>query len=238
MSTILKALEKVEENERTGRASAVREVGGSTPEAAAVEPAPPMEPGAASPERRRLPWRGALIGATAVAVTLGLAWSWTPQPAEQEIASLEVLPAEPPPETVPAEPVRMASVPPVEADTVVIPEPPPIAVAAEIQPTALPEREVPARPQVAIPKPKPKPRSKPAPPRVAVVPPPPVVHVAGTIWHPSPDRRSARVEVEGFAEPLELREGDAVGVLVVAEIQPSAVVFLHGSTRLRRSVGR
>lgn len=237
MSTILKALEKVEQNERTGRASGVAEFGGSTP-----EPVPPTEPGAASQERRRLPWRGALIGATAVAVTLGLAWSWTPQPAEQEIASLEVLPAEPPPETVPAEPVRMASVPPVEADTVVIPEPPPIAVAAEIQPTAeeplLREREAPAPPQVAIPKLKPKPRPKPAPPKVAVVPPPPVVHVVGTIWHPRTDRRSARVEVEGFSEPLELREGDAVGVLVVVEIQPSAVIFLHGGIRLRRNVGR
>ncbi|MCP3986066.1 MAG: hypothetical protein GY723_16915 [bacterium] len=64
------------------------------------------------------------------------------------------------------------------------------------------------------------------------------MHVAGTVWHPDPDRRRASVEVQGFSEPLDLKEGDAVGVLVVAEIQPSAVVFLHGSRRLRRSVGR
>jgi len=64
------------------------------------------------------------------------------------------------------------------------------------------------------------------------------VNVERTVWHPSPERRSARVVVEGFPEPLELKEGDAVGVLVVAEIQPSAVVFLHGGARLRRPVGR
>ncbi len=59
-----------------------------------------------------------------------------------------------------------------------------------------------------------------------------------TTWHPTPERRAARVVVEGFADPLELREGDAVGVLVVSEIQPSGVVFLHGGTKLRRKVGR
>lgn len=94
-------------------------------------------------------------------------------------------------------------------------------------------------PQVAKPKPQPAPSqvAKPTP-QVANVSRPPSVHVSRTVWHPNPDRRSALVEIEGFSEPLELREGDAVGVLVVAEIQPSAVIFLHGGNRLRRAVGK
>ena len=58
-----------------------------------------------------------------------------------------------------------------------------------------------------------------------------------TVWHPTPARRVARIEVEGREGLLELREGDAVGTLVVSEIQPSGVVFLHGGEKLRRKVG-
>jgi hypothetical protein len=47
----------------------------------------------------------------------------------------------------------------------------------------------------------------------------------------------ARIEVEGSKGTLELHEGDAVGTLVVAEIQPSGVVFLHGGEKLHRKVG-
>ena len=70
------------------------------------------------------------------------------------------------------------------------------------------------------------------------LPPPPELHVLRTTWHPKAERRSAKVEVEGMKEPVELREGDAVGILVVSRIEPSAVVFLHGGTELRRSVGK
>ena len=66
---------------------------------------------------------------------------------------------------------------------------------------------------------------------------PPKVTVERTIWHPIPERRWARIEVEGRKEALELHEGDAVGTLVVAEIQPSGVVFLHGGERFHRKVG-
>jgi hypothetical protein len=72
---------------------------------------------------------------------------------------------------------------------------------------------------------------------VASVPPPPEIRVEGTAWHPSPERRTARVVVQGRAGVLELHEGDAVGTLVVSEIQPSGVVFLHGGAELRRGVG-
>ncbi len=85
--------------------------------------------------------------------------------------------------------------------------------------------------------------SAPPPPRPApvetpvVIPPPPDIAVLKTAWHPDATRRSARIEVEGFPESVELREGDAVGTLVVVSIEPSAVVFLHGGEELRRQVG-
>jgi hypothetical protein len=66
---------------------------------------------------------------------------------------------------------------------------------------------------------------------------PPKVTVEKTVWHPTPERRVARIEVEGFKGKLELHEGDAVGTLVVSEIQPSGVVFLHGGEKLHRKVG-
>jgi hypothetical protein len=83
----------------------------------------------------------------------------------------------------------------------------------------------------------PAPAPAPAKPDVAVVPAPPDVVVRGTVWHPQAERRRATVEVEGHRGPLELREGDAVGALVVAKIEPSGVVFLHGGATLRRGVG-
>ncbi len=74
--------------------------------------------------------------------------------------------------------------------------------------------------------------------RTAALPRAPKVTIERTVWHPTADRRSARVLVDGMKGPLELKEGDAVGVLVVSEINPSSVVFLHGANRIKRSVGR
>ena len=65
----------------------------------------------------------------------------------------------------------------------------------------------------------------------------PDVTVVRTAWHPSTDRRSAKVRLESTEEVMTLREGDAVGALVVKEISPSAVVFETGGVELRRRVG-
>jgi hypothetical protein len=67
---------------------------------------------------------------------------------------------------------------------------------------------------------------------------PPRVTVKKTIWHPTPERRVARIEVEGHEGPIELHEGDAFGLLVVAEIEPSKVVFLHRGKEFHRKVGQ
>jgi hypothetical protein len=61
--------------------------------------------------------------------------------------------------------------------------------------------------------------------------------VERTRWHPTPERRLAWVTVEGFVGVQEVSEGEAVGALVVKEIKPSSVVFLHGAETLSRRVG-
>jgi hypothetical protein len=64
--------------------------------------------------------------------------------------------------------------------------------------------------------------------------------VERTFWHPLPDRRRAEMEWAGDEPMLTLREGDAVGRLVVLEIKPSGVVFEdsdRSGMRIERRVG-
>ena len=65
----------------------------------------------------------------------------------------------------------------------------------------------------------------------------PDVLVRRTTWHPTPDRRSASVRVGATGQELTLREGDAVGGLVLKEISPSSVLFEAGEVEIRRRVG-
>jgi hypothetical protein len=63
------------------------------------------------------------------------------------------------------------------------------------------------------------------------------VRVEQTFWHPRPDRRVAVLALPGREQPLRVREGDAVGALVVSEIEPSGVVFTQQGQRVRRALG-
>lgn len=65
----------------------------------------------------------------------------------------------------------------------------------------------------------------------------PDVSILRTAWHPQPERRSARIQLAKSEDVLTLREGDAVGSLVVKEITPSSVLFAAGDVELRRRVG-
>jgi hypothetical protein len=65
----------------------------------------------------------------------------------------------------------------------------------------------------------------------------PDVYVARTLWHPIAERRVAIVEIGEGGEAVELHEGDAIGPLVVGEIEPSGVFFYHDGVELRRRVG-
>jgi hypothetical protein len=65
----------------------------------------------------------------------------------------------------------------------------------------------------------------------------PDVVVVRTSWHPTPDRRTARIRVVASDEILTLRQGDAIGGLVIQEITPSSVLFQAGEIEIRRKVG-
>jgi hypothetical protein len=66
----------------------------------------------------------------------------------------------------------------------------------------------------------------------------PDVSVVRTSWHPTSARRSAKIRVEATDQILTLREGDAIGGLIVHEISPSSVVFKVGDVEIRRRVGQ
>jgi hypothetical protein len=107
-------------------------------------------------------------------------------------------------------------------------------------PRAQPSLPVPAPPVTPAPAAEAPPGPEPAP-VIAAAPPPvraavPEVRVERTLWHPQATRRVA-VVLLGAEEPREVHEGDALGPLVVAKIEPSGVVFVHEGVELRRRVG-
>jgi hypothetical protein len=215
VSTILKALRRLEQEKVRGAVRPLRE-----------QIAVPMEP-----HRRWLPW--VLAGGT---LSLGLALGATVMPTWPGGSVLSI----PSRSSEVAAAESVAQVPePAVAQT---PEPAPVATRVEVysvpppaaEPRPATESERDALLDVAAFK-----ASHTGPvarqaPRVRV----PQVSVMQTVWHPQTSQRTAQVEVENFDEPLSLREGDAVGSLVVKRIEPSAVVFLHGSVEIRQRVGR
>ena len=59
-----------------------------------------------------------------------------------------------------------------------------------------------------------------------------------TLWHPSSDRRSAMIRVDGEDDTRQMVEGDSVGGLVLLKIEPSGVVFAHDGVQIQRRVGQ
>ena len=124
------------------------------------------------------------------------------------------------------------------------PEPPPAVAPA---PRTEPEPAAPVAPVSTV-RTKPPFKEEPAPlvheragiagqPEVAARTPLPGLVVERTLWHPDAGRRRAVLQVEGRDGTVELREGDAVGDLVVQQIDPSGVLFLHRGVEIRRRVG-
>jgi hypothetical protein len=66
----------------------------------------------------------------------------------------------------------------------------------------------------------------------------PLISVGKTIWHPDADRRLAIVELTESGEELRLKEGDAVGPLVIDTIRPSGVLFVHDGVQVEYRVGQ
>ena len=65
----------------------------------------------------------------------------------------------------------------------------------------------------------------------------PTLSVEKTIWHPDADRRVAVVKLIDPDEVLRLKEGDAVGPLVVKVIKPGSVLFYHDGVEIVYNVG-
>ncbi len=65
----------------------------------------------------------------------------------------------------------------------------------------------------------------------------PTLSVEKTIWHPNADRRVAVLKLIDTDEVLRLKEGDAVGPLVVKVIKPGSVLFDHDGIEIVYNVG-
>jgi hypothetical protein len=136
-------------------------------------------------------------------------------------------------------------------------ESPPRPAAAYVRSAPPPpvKRAAPApKPSAPQPAPKPKPAASAAPLAIAAAAPQPdevrpseqkviprakvpALTIEKTIWHPDAGRRLAIVKLMDSEEPLRLKEGDAIGPLVVESIKPSSVVFDHDGIEVTYSVG-
>jgi hypothetical protein len=149
-----------------------------------------------------------------------------PKPAPEQVANAESPAPRTSENSVSAKPL---SAPPVPAEVVAAaPKPAPVtpapveiaAVAAKPPPTA------------SVPAPAREPERKVV--QRASVPP---LSVEKTIWHPDAYRRVAVVKLIDAEEVLRLKEGDAVGPLVVRTINPGSVLFNHDGIEIRYNVG-
>lgn len=210
----------------------------------------PGAAGADDPSRRILapePARPAPNGSVAVsALPVAPASRAQPSPRSAPAPRPVTLQAAPPP-PAPEPAVELAFVeaprtPPFAAESPAAPQPPHAEKSAASAPKPAPR----ARPAVPLKRPgepigstdRPVAKTADATPieRVARLDVPDVT-VIRTSWHPDSSRRSARVRVEASDDVLTLKEGDAVGALVIKEISPSAVVFEAGEVEVRRRVG-
>lgn len=247
MSTILKALRRLEEQKHTGAERPLRDEVVLAPARGA----------------QRSGWTRALVAGAVLAVAgLLLLRALVPEPeagprAEAEATALPEVAAAPPPETT----TITISAPPVAAPNVVVPvpsqpqdfeivRPDPTAPARPLAPLPLPtigEEEYAAEPEPPRPIPRAgveevpveyvdEPLDEAPEPRVVAKAGSPV-RVARTLWHPTPERRLAWVEVDGQIALREVREGERVGPYVVREIEPTAVLFADGLVEMRQEVG-
>lgn len=257
MSTILKALRRLEGERRMAREGrALRE------EIVALRPGE-----VAAPRPARTFWWVGGVGLLLVALMVGgLLWLRERPAARAPAPVARVEPAAPAPEPARAAPEPPAAAPE-PAPAPPADRAPPIEIAAAPSPPApAPDAPVLAGRPYRFPDPEPTPAFDAPPTRIApaseaaavavepdVPPPPPrepragaaqparppapAARVERTVWHPDPTRRLAVVRAPGGGAPVTLREGDALGDLVVRRVEPSGVVFLYRGEELRVFVG-
>lgn len=257
MSTILKALRRLEQERSKGAEKPLR------------------EQVVLSRARRRGPWLAWLV--TGAALALGFAATWAVLDGYGEP------PAEP--GAVSAPPAAVAAPAPAAPPIRVAPPPTPTPAPAARMVVAPPPVAAPAAGAIAATPPaarEPVPSARPAapPPRVAAVPPAaprardpepvyadedPVVtapitgraprfadddeeparsarselpvSVVRTSWHPQAERRAAWVAIGGES-PREVKEGEWVGAYEVRSIEPDGVLFADGPLLVHKPVGQ
>ena len=232
MSTILKALRRIEEGKADGLERPLREDVVLAPTA-----------------RRRInPSALIAIAAVAFAATVAmLTWVHDRKAARVLAASRTAVsaqatsPVSAPPRAV--APLQAAQPPQTRAEPAPSLPPHPLepspAATAEPEVVLLNPEARGASPIAVVsespPAPAPPIAARPAPPR-AVPPSAPSLRVLRTSWHPRPEKRVAWVQIEGAAAEA-VHEGDRIGNWVVREIEPAAVVLSDGAGEIRRRVG-
>ncbi|MBW2541180.1 MAG: hypothetical protein JRF15_03745, partial [Deltaproteobacteria bacterium] len=119
----------------------------------------------------------------------------------------------------------------------------PVATAKSVEPAAAKPQPKATEPvEIAAVEPNPTPAPIPAPvrePEKKVVQRAklPSLSIEKTIWHPNTERRIAIVRLVDSEEVLRLKEGDAIGPLVIESIKPGSVLFSHDGIEIRYNVG-
>lgn len=139
---------------------------------------------------------------------------------------------------------RPAAAPVADAKPVAKPKPEPVIAAKTVETVPAKPKATPPEPiEIAAVVPEPAPESIPAPAprepekRVVQRAKLPSLSIEKTIWHPDTDRRIAIVKMIDAEEVLRLKEGDAIGPLVVETIKPGSVLFNHDGIEIRYNVG-
>jgi len=246
MSTILKALRRLEEQKSEAAARPLRDEVVLAPTRRAARGAP-----------LRLIVAGVALAGAATALVFALRRAPATEPdASDATPTPPAVAAAPPADTVtvaasPATPDTVVPVPAAPQDFEIV-RPDPTAAPRPLVPPPLPTIQDPASAAppleaaanpghvgaraAAVPEYVEEPLEDAPETKVAARAPAPE-HVARTLWHPSPERRLAWVEVEGQTALREVREGERVGPYVVREIEPAAVTFADGNVEMRREVG-
>jgi len=233
LSTILKALRRIEEEKADGFERPLREDVVLAPTA----------------RRRVNPSSLIAVAAVAFAATVALltlvhdreaarsraAATAAASPAPRTVAVAAAPPAErPAPRTAPA-----------AAEPAPAPSPAPVAPSAATADSevVLLNPDARGRSPIAVVSESPAPVAPPIaerpPPKRAVAPPPgaPSLRVLRTSWHPRSEKRVAWVQATGSGAPQAVHEGDRIDRWLVREIEPAAVVLSDGAEEIRRRVG-
>lgn len=254
MSTILKALRRLEDDQKAQDERSIRE------RVLAGEASQPV------PSTTGRSVVLLLAGGLAVLAVAGAAAFWilletqtagnllSPDPSEAALASAAGKPA--PAQTALTSLPQVSTPPPRRVPAPVPPAAPPvrrvaasdatpgiaddIALVVRKEPVGSPPVEKPpARKVAAVKKAKPAPQALEAPPiRKLERAPMPEFVVTQTVWHPAASRRVAMIRLKGEPAARSYSEGDGLGSLELVEIQPAAVIFRRGAVKIKRSIGR